>query len=48
MRRAPVALERLSMLQDGRVAYRLRQARNNGATHRVMTKVELLANTASL
>jgi hypothetical protein len=46
--RAPVALERLSMLEDGRVAYRLRTARKNGATHRVMTPVELLAKIASL
>jgi hypothetical protein len=46
--RAPVALGRLSMLADGRVAYRLRKARKNGATHRVMTPVELLAKIASL
>jgi hypothetical protein len=36
------------MLADGRVAYRLRKARKNGATHLVMTKVELLAKIASL
>jgi hypothetical protein len=46
--RAPVALERLSMLQDGRVAYRLRKPRKNGATHRGMTPIELLAKIASL
>jgi hypothetical protein len=46
--RAPVALERLSMLEDGRVASRLRKPRKNGATHRGMMPIELLAKIASL
>jgi hypothetical protein len=46
--RAPVALERLSQLEDGRIAYRLRKPRKNGATHLVMTPMELLAKIASL
>ncbi len=33
--RPPFALERISLLPDGRVAYLLRKPRNNGATHRV-------------
>jgi hypothetical protein len=37
-----------SLLEDGRVAYRLREARKNGATHRVMTPLSLLAKLASL
>jgi hypothetical protein len=36
------------MLADGRMAYRLRKPRKNGATHLVMTPVELLAKMASL
>jgi hypothetical protein len=44
----PVALGRLSMLADRRVAYRLRKPRNNGATHLVMSPVELLAKIASV
>ncbi|WP_437479089.1 transposase [Sorangium sp. So ce1014] len=35
--RPPFSLERLSLLPDGRVAYRLRRPRRNGATHLVMT-----------
>ena len=46
--RAPVALERLSQLEDGRIAYRRRLVRKNGATHLVMTPMELLAKIASL
>jgi hypothetical protein len=46
--RAPLALERLSLLEDGRVAYRLRKPRRNSATHLVMTPIELLAKIASL
>jgi hypothetical protein len=34
------------MLPDGRVAYRLRKPRRNGATHLEMTPVELLAKIA--
>jgi hypothetical protein len=46
--RAPLSLERLSLLEDGRVAYRLRKARKNGATYLVMTPIELLAKLAAL
>ena len=41
------ALERLSVLPDGRVAYRVKYA-GRGGTHRVMTKVEFLARLAAL
>jgi hypothetical protein len=46
--RPPFSLERLSLLPDGRVAYRLRTPRRNGATHLVMTPVALLAKIAAL
>jgi hypothetical protein len=46
--RPPFSLERLSMLADGRVAYLLRKPRRNGATHLVMTPVQLLARIAAL
>src|SRR5262249_24496185 len=46
--RAPVALGRLWMLADGRVAYRLRKPSKNGATHLVMTPAPLLAKIASV
>ena len=36
------------MLPDGRVAYLLRKPRRNGATHLVMTPVQLLARLAAL
>src|SRR5271168_3334987 len=36
------------MLAEGRGAYRLRKPRKNGATHLVMTPVELLAKIASV
>ena len=42
------SLERLSVLADGRVAYRLRKPRRNGATHLVMTPVQFLARLAAL
>jgi hypothetical protein len=42
------SLERLSMLADGRLAYRLRKSRTNGATHLVMTPVDFLARLAAL
>jgi len=45
--RPAFASDRLSELDDGRVAYRIRYARR-GATHRVMTPVELLARLAAL
>jgi hypothetical protein len=46
--RSPLALSRLSRLADGRVGYRLRKPRKNGATHLVMTPVELLAKIAAV
>ena len=45
--RPPFALERLSVLRDGRVAYAIKTARK-GATHRILTPVELLARIAAL
>ena len=42
------SLERLSVLADGRVAYRLRKPRRNGATHLVMTPAHFLARLAAL
>jgi len=41
------ALDRLSLLPDGRVAYRVKDG-GRGGTHRVMTPVELLARLAAL
>jgi hypothetical protein len=46
--RPPFSLERLSILADGRVAYRLRKPRRNGATHLVMTPVQCLARIAAI
>jgi hypothetical protein len=46
--RPPFRLERLSMLADGRVAYLRCMPRRNGATHLVMTPVQLLARLAAL
>jgi len=37
-----------SRLADGRVGYRLRKPRKNGATHLVLTPVELIAKIASV
>jgi hypothetical protein len=46
--RPPFSLERLSILEGGRVAYRLRKPRRNGATHLVMTPVQCLARIAAI
>ncbi|HEX5138832.1 MAG TPA: transposase [Planctomycetota bacterium] len=46
--RAPFSLERISLLPDGRVAYRLRKPRRNGATHLVLEPVAFLARIASI
>jgi hypothetical protein len=46
--RPPFSLERLSLLPDGRVAYLLRKPRRNGATHLVMTPVQVLARISAL
>jgi hypothetical protein len=45
--RPPFALDRLELLADGRVAYRIRQPRRN-ATHRLLVPIELLARIAAL
>jgi hypothetical protein len=41
------ALDRLSVLADGRVAYRVKYAARRG-THRVMTPLEFLARLAAI
>jgi hypothetical protein len=46
--RPPFSLERLSLLRDGRVAYRLRKPRRNGATHLVLEPLRLLARIAAV
>jgi hypothetical protein len=46
--RPALCLERLSLLPDGRVAYRLKKRGRRGATHRVMTPQELMARLAAL
>jgi len=45
--RPPFALERLSQLPDGRVAYQIKQPRK-GASHRILTPLDLLARVAAL
>ena len=42
------ALERLSLLPDGRVAYRVKAPRSRRATHRIMEPVEFLARLCAL
>jgi hypothetical protein len=43
-----VSLERMTLLDDGRVAYQLKKPRRNGATHLVMTPLAFMAKLASL
>jgi hypothetical protein len=45
--RPPFSLERLSILQDGRIAYRLRKPRRNGATHLVLEPIAFLARISA-
>ena len=45
--RPPFALDRIRVLSDGKIAYRVKFARR-GATHRVMTPSEFLARLAAL
>ena len=45
--RPSVALERIEILKDGRIAYRMKYARGK-RSHRVMTPVEFLARVAAL
>jgi hypothetical protein len=46
--RPPFSLERMRLLPDGRVAYRLRKPRRSGATHLVLDPVHFLARIAAL
>jgi Putative transposase len=46
--RPPFSLERISILANGRIAYRLKKPRRNGATHLVLTPVHFLARIAAL
>ena len=46
--RPALSLDRLSVLPDGRVAYRVRHPLGPNATHRVMEPVELLARLAAI
>jgi hypothetical protein len=46
--RPPFALERLSLLPDGRIAYRLKKPWRRDQTHRVMTPTQLLARLSAL
>jgi len=43
-----VCLSRVSVLPDGRVAYRVKSPRSAAATHRVMTPLEFMARLAAL
>jgi hypothetical protein len=43
-----LALERLSLLPDGRVAYRVKAPRSSRATHRIMQPIEFLARLCAL
>lgn len=46
--RPPVATERLSRLQDGRLLYRLKHKRRDGTTHVVFEAQELIEKLAAL
>jgi len=46
--RPPLAIGRLSLLNDGAIAYRLKVRRRGGKTHRVMAPVEFMARIAAL
>ncbi len=46
--RPPFALERMSRLPDGRVAYALKNPWRSGETHRVMEPVQFIARLAAL
>jgi hypothetical protein len=45
--RAPFALDRIEVLRDGRICYRVKTVRR-GRTHRVMTPMEFMARLAAL
>jgi hypothetical protein len=46
--RPPFSRERIATLPDGRVAYRLRKPRRNGATHLVLEPLHFLARISSI
>jgi len=46
--RPSICAERLSLLPDGRIAYKLKAPNARGATHRVMTPLELVARVIAL
>jgi Putative transposase len=46
--RAPVSLERMSLMPDGRIAYELRHAWRAGRTHVLLEPMQLLARLAAL
>jgi hypothetical protein len=46
--RGPLALERLSRREDGKLEYRLKKPSHGGATTRVMTPVQLLKRLCAL
>jgi hypothetical protein len=46
--RPAVCLSRVSVLPDGRVAYKVKSPRSAAATHRVMTPIEFMARLAAL
>jgi hypothetical protein len=46
--RAPLSLERLSLLEDGRIAYRVKHAYRGQTTVRVMTPMQFMARLAAL
>ncbi len=46
--RSPLAVDRLSMLDDGRIKYRLRHPWRDGTTHVVFEPAEFMARLASL
>src|SRR5688572_8586307 len=46
--RPPVATERLSLLPDGRLLYRLRHRRRDGTTHVVFELLELVEKLVAL
>jgi hypothetical protein len=48
MARPAVAAERVSVMPDGNVAYRVKSPRSAGATHRVMTPMEFMARLCAL
>jgi hypothetical protein len=46
--RGALALERLSRMEDGRIAYRMKRPLPDGTTHLLFTGLELLRRVASL